>query len=87
MHRLYEQLAAGLVILTFGSLIQDRTAIAHSAALGYPFRNIIFYTGLLVILALGIITWVNYKKKWAPTAADRTGLHASSISSYLYYCS
>lgn len=68
----YEQLAAGLVILTLGSLVQDRTVLPQ----GHPFRNITFYTGLLVVLSFGIIIWVNYKKKWSVSAADKTGFHA-----------
>ncbi|NII27462.1 DUF2339 domain-containing protein [Pseudoflavitalea sp. X16] len=73
---IYEKLAAGLVLLSFVSLIQDRANIFQPSEDGYPFRNITFYTGVLEVLVLGIITWVNYNKKWQIAAAERTQFHA-----------
>lgn len=73
---LYEKLAAGLVLLSFVSLIHDRANIFQPSIHGFPFRNITFYTGILVMLALGIITWLNHKKKPGVAAADKTQFHA-----------
>lgn len=73
---LYEKLALGLVILALGSLIQDRGQLLQPADLGYPFRNMVFYTGLLVMLAFGVITWMSCQKKWKVAPENRTGLHA-----------
>lgn len=73
---IYEKLAAGLVLLAFVSLIQDRANIQQPSIHGFPFRNITFYTGVLVVLALGGITWLNHKKKPVVAAAGRTQFHA-----------
>ncbi len=73
---LYEKMAVGLVILAFASLIHDRVQLLQPSDLGYPFRNMVFYTGLLVMLAFGVITWMSCQKKWKPAPENRTGLHA-----------
>lgn len=73
---LYEKLAAGLVLLAFISLIQDRSSHFQSSQHGNPFWNITFYTGIMVVLALGAITWLNHQKKWKVAEAERTQFHA-----------
>ncbi len=77
---LYEKLAIGLVILALGSLLQDRGQLSQPAEIGYPFRNMVFYTNLFVIGAFGAITWISCQKKWKVTPENRTGVHAFLIS-------
>jgi uncharacterized membrane protein len=73
----YEQLAAGLIILAFVSLVQDvHVKQIRRIVIDPPFLNITFFTGLLVVLCLGYITWMNGRKRWAVPAAGRTQFHA-----------
>lgn len=73
---LYEQLGAGLVLLSFISLLQDRIQVSRLVVVGDPFRNIAFYTGLFVAAGLGTITWINSRKQWAVPKAGQTQFHA-----------
>jgi uncharacterized membrane protein len=73
---LYEKLAVGLVILAFGSLIQDRVELVHPESILLPFQNMVFYTGLFVIASFGVITWVGCQRKWKVAPENKTGLHA-----------
>lgn len=71
----YEQLAAGLTILGFLSMIEDRLRHYQTYSWG-SFINITFFTGLLVTLCLGYIIWLNRRKKWIVPVTERTQFHA-----------
>lgn len=65
----YEKLGAGLVILSFASLVQDW--FNHTNEFFYPnnnpvhpFINIVFATGVLVAVAQGAIIFYNNNKKY-----------------------
>jgi len=70
---LYEKLAIGLVILAFASLIQDRTQWLYESNHESPFGNMVFFTGLFVMLSFGVITWITCQKKWKVLPENRTG--------------
>ncbi|OQP62055.1 hypothetical protein A3860_29315 [Niastella vici] len=65
----YEQLGAGLVILSFVSLVQDwfnhtNTFLYPDKNPVHPFINIVFATGVLVAVAQGAIIFYNNNKKY-----------------------
>jgi uncharacterized membrane protein len=71
----YEQLAAGLTILAFVSMIEDNLRTYYRSS-EKPFFNITFFTGLLVTACLGYIVWLNRRPKWSVPATARTQFHA-----------
>ncbi|OQP51346.1 hypothetical protein A4H97_27605 [Niastella yeongjuensis] len=59
----YEKLGAGLIILSFLSMVQDWFTYSQA----HPFLNIVFATGLLAAAAQGIIIYYNRSKSYQST--------------------
>ncbi|MFL5746039.1 MAG: DUF2339 domain-containing protein [Niastella sp.] len=83
----YEKLGAGLVILSFLSLVQDW--FNHSAQFTFPtgsavtpFINIVFATGLLIAAAQGVVIYYNRNKKYQSTL-DPGGLYLRFYNYFL----
>lgn len=83
---LYEKLAIGLVILAFASLIQDRTHWLYASDRALPFRNMVFFTGLFVMGAFGVISWMTCQENGKCCRRTERVSMRSSIISCLYYC-
>lgn len=65
----YEKLGAGLIVLSFVSLLLDWESHVNQFTRDgedaiRPFLTITFITGLLSVIAYGVIVWLNSQKKW-----------------------
>lgn len=78
--KLYKNLSYILMFLAFFSLFQDWSAIYDSyydfeEEKITPFLNINFLSSLLVLIAFGVITWLNSTKKYQLENESKNGLN------------